>query len=225
MRYFLLGFALIVIGIISVAGFRGSMSRRTPIEAFPDMVRQLKLRPQAVSEFFPDRRSSRPPVPGTVAFGTPYQEIPAHTGFTTGTTNWVDVLPMPITPRFLARGQERYQIYCASCHGSTGDGQGITRKFGMAAVADLHNERIVRMPDGELYHVITYGRGLMGSYGEAIPIDDRWAIVAYTRALQRAALGLPEDVPPDQMTLLPPRAAAPQAAPENGAPDARPQQN
>jgi mono/diheme cytochrome c family protein len=219
MRYFLIGFALVVVAIISMAGFRGSTSHRTPIESMPDMVRQLKLRPQAVSEFFPDRMSSRLPVPGTVAVGTPYQEIPFHTGFQIGTTNWVDVLPVPVTPRFLVRGQQRYDIYCAVCHGATGDGNGITRKFGMGVVANLHDERIVRQPDGELFHVITHGRNLMGAYGGAIPIEDRWAIVAYLRALHRSHLGLPEDVPPDQQAALPPRAAPPQPAPANAAPD------
>jgi mono/diheme cytochrome c family protein len=94
----------------------------------------------------------------------------------------------------MARGQQRYEIYCAPCHSSLGDGNGITKSFGMAVVANLHDPRIVQMTDGELFWVITNGRNLMGPYASQIEIEDRWAIVAYLRALQLASLGSQEDL-------------------------------
>jgi hypothetical protein len=225
MRYFLTGFILLVIAIVSIAGFRGSISPHPPLEAFPDMYRQLKLRPQSEASFFADNRSSRLPVAGTIAVGTPFDDVPVNTGFEPGTTNWVDLGPLSITPRFLARGRERYDIYCAPCHGGTGDGKGITTRFGMAIVANLHDPRIVRMPDGELFAVITHGRNLMGAYGSVIAIEDRWAIISYLRVLHRSRLGLPEDVPADQQNLLPPPATPPAPAePAEPAPD-QPTQN
>src|SRR5688572_20223327 len=125
MRYFLLGFILLVVAVISIAGFRGSQSRQPPLEVFPDMDRQLKLRPQASDNFFSDGRSSRLPVAGTIARSSPiqlssadpsrvaypFEDVPANTGMATGTTNFVETGPFEITPQFMARGRERYQIF------------------------------------------------------------------------------------------------------------------
>ena len=126
----------------------------------------------------------------------PFEDVPFNTGRTTGTTNYVEVNPVPITAGLLKRGQQRYAISCAPCHGATADGNGITKKVGaMAVVANLHDKRIVEMTDGELFYVITHGRNLMGAYGPNVPVDDRWAIIAYLRALQLSRLGTIDDVP------------------------------
>jgi mono/diheme cytochrome c family protein len=196
MRYFVLALIIAVALVAGIAGSRGKLSRKPPIEVFPDMDRQPKIRPQTPSAFFADGRSSRLPVEGTVARGSAFLDAPINTGLVTGTTNFVANNPLQVTPELMARGQQRFQIYCAPCHSPLGDGNGITKSFGMAVVANLHDPRIVGLPDGELFHVITNGRNLMGPYRSQIEIQDRWAIVAYVRALQLSALGTQEDVAP-----------------------------
>jgi len=195
MRYFLLSFVLLIFIVVSIAGCRGSFSRRPPIELFADMDRQPKLRPQAANRFFANGLSSRSPVPGTIARGAPYQDLPVNTGREPGTTNFITLLPVPVTEGLLARGQERYTIHCAMCHGATGDGKGITTKYQMVGMANFHDQRLVVMPDGEIFHTISYGKNLMGAYGSTVNPHDRWAIIAYLRALQRAHLATLDDVP------------------------------
>jgi mono/diheme cytochrome c family protein len=123
---------------------------------------------------------------------------------------------LPITATLLARGQERFNINCSPCHGAAGDGKGITTKFGMAIVADLHDtkppRRVVQQADGEIFNTLSYGKNLMGGYAANIVVEDRWAIIAYVRALQRSHLASLEDVPADHRDKLtaplPPGAAA-----------------
>jgi mono/diheme cytochrome c family protein len=206
MRYILAIFGLCVLVTVGLLGVRGTHSRRTPLYIFPDMERQLKLRPQKPNAFFTNGLSSQLPLPGTIPrsrpFQTvsgpvqPYEDAPANTGRVTGTTNFIENNPLPITASLLQRGQQRFTINCSPCHGQLADGNGITRKIGaMAVVANLHDKRIVEMADGELFYVITNGRNLMGSYGANVTVEDRWAVVAYLRALQLSRLGTLEDVP------------------------------
>lgn len=212
MRFVLLAFVLLLVLIAGTAGLRGRISRRPPIEVFPDMDRQGKIRPQTSSRFFPNQLSSRLPVPGTISRGKPfqnlastnesdglypYQESPVTTGRIANSTNWVESNPFKISAVSLLRGRQRFQIYCAPCHGTLGDGKGITTKYGMAPVANLHDARIVRMADGELFNTITHGSRsqLMGPYGPLIAVQDRWMIISYLRALQLTRLGSVEDVP------------------------------
>jgi mono/diheme cytochrome c family protein len=217
MRYFLLIFGVAVVMVMGLAGRRfddgGSTFRKTPIYIFPDMKRQLKLRPQTPNSFFANGLSSQLPVPGTIARSKPmqvgaatvypYEDSPAFTGRIAGTTNYVENNPMPVTAQLLQRGRQRFTIYCSPCHGATADGNGITRKVGaMAVVANLHDKRIVEMTDGELFFVITNGRNLMGAYGLNVPVEDRWAIIAYLRALQLSQLGSIDDVPQDLRATL-----------------------
>jgi len=213
MRVFLFIFGVCVVLVMLIAGKRGDLSRRSSIEIFPDMDRQLKLRPQTPNSFFPDGLSSQLPPPGTVAQTGPrlvagravypHQDDPVNTGRVPGTTNFVELNPLPVTASLLARGRERFTIYCAPCHGATGEGNGITKKIGaMAVVASLHDKRIVELPDGDLFNTITHGKNLMGAYGPQIPVEDRWAIVAYVRALQLSHLGSVDDLPPDLRAKL-----------------------
>ena len=194
MRYFLLGFLLVVVMVIGLAGFRGDISRQPGIVVIPDMDRQPKLRPQEPSAFFADGKASRLPVDGTVARGSAYAETPVSRGMPMGSTNFLETIPVPVTPQFMVRGEQKYQIYCAPCHSPTGDGNGITKAFGMGVVANLHDPRIVQMPDGEIFYVITHGRNLMMPYASQIEPMDRWAVVAYVRALQLARLGTTNDL-------------------------------
>ena len=213
MRYFLLIFGLCVVIVMGIAGKRGSFSRKTPLYIFPDMKRQLKLRPQTPNDFFANGTSSQLPVAGTIARGKaiqvgdravqPFEEAPVFTGRVAGTTNFVETNPLPVTAQLLRRGQERFNIYCSPCHGRGADGNGITKKLGvMPTVANLHDKRIVALPDGEIFFVITNGRNTMGAYGPNVPTEDRWAIIAYLRALQLSHLGAPDDVPPDLRASL-----------------------
>jgi mono/diheme cytochrome c family protein len=198
MRYLLLVFGVTVIAVMVVAGKRGDMTRRPPIELFPDMDRQPKLRPQEANSFFKDGLSSQQPLAGTVARGSPWQDSPENTGRIPGTTNFVATIPVAVTQQLLARGQQRFNINCSPCHGTQGDGKGITTKFGMVVIADLHDgqtRKVPQQPDGELFNTISNGKGLMQGYAANVTISDRWAIIAYVRALQRSHLGLMDDVP------------------------------
>ncbi len=216
MRY-ILSIALVVLALpvllFGLAGVQGRISRVPPIEVFPDMDRQAKLRPQEPNHFFANGTSSQLSPAGTVArsealqttAGAVYrfEDAPVNSGMITGTTNFVALNPLPVDEHLLLRGRERFDIYCAPCHGRIGDGNGITKKLGvMPAVANLHDQRIVAMADGELFYTITHGKGLMGAYGPLMPVEDRWAVVAYLRALQLSWLGSSDDLPVDQQAAF-----------------------
>jgi mono/diheme cytochrome c family protein len=194
-------------------GLQGKMSRKPPFELFPDMDRQAKLRPQEPNHFFANGVSSQLPVAGTIARGEPiqttdgavygFEDSPVNTGFVTGTTNFVELNPLPITDEVIQRGHERFDIYCAPCHDKLGDGNGITKKIGaMPAVANLHDKRIVEMTDGEIFNTVTHGKGLMGAAGPLMPTPDRWATIAYLRALQLSWLGSTNDLTAEQKAAL-----------------------
>ncbi len=197
MRYFLAGFVLTIAAVFLIAGKRGEISRKPSIEIFNDMVRQVKFRPQHPNGIFKNDRTSQVYVPGTVARGSHWEDNVFNNGKIPGTTNFVDVIPVPLTETLMMRGKQRYSISCQPCHGALGDGNGITKKFGMAVVATFHDPRIVGLADGEIFNTISHGKNLMGGYGANITIEDRWAIVAYVRALQRSRLAVMEDVPAD----------------------------
>ncbi len=213
MRYFLLIFGVLVVLVVLIAGRRGDLTRNRPLQIFPDMKRQLKLRPQTANSFFASGLSSQLPPPGTIARSEPlnvgghavypFEDLPVNTGRVPGTTNFVELNPLPVTAQLLNRGQQRYGIYCTPCHGATGEGKGITQKIGaMAVVANLHDKRIVELPDGDLFNTISQGKNLMGAYGAQIAVEDRWAVVAYLRALQLSRLGAVEDLSPEVRATL-----------------------
>ena len=147
MRYFFLIFAVLVLLVLGVAGRRGDLFRHRPLQIFPDMKRQLKLRPQTPNGFFASGLSSQLPPPGTIAQSQPkrvgdqevygFEDVPVNTGRVSGATNFIELNPFPVTSGLLARGQQRYTIYCAPCHGQTGEGNGITKKIGAMAVVAL----------------------------------------------------------------------------------------
>ncbi len=225
LRYFFASFLLIVCAVVAIAGFRtphgGSKMTQPPIEIFPDMDHQPKYQPQHPSEFFADGRAARPPVDGTVPMGYTlghrYFQVGAKNGtaephgftkqpdyYNTGRLGEVygDGLPMEVTEALLDRGQERYDINCAICHGRTGAGNGIVTQYGLVAVANFHDERIRTMPDGQIFSTITNGKNTMGAYGPQIAVEDRWAIVAYIRALELSQNAQFADLPgPKQQEL------------------------
>lgn len=204
MKYFFLVFAVIVLAVIFTLGLRGPEWRRfskPPIEVFPDMDRQSKFKSQSPTDFFQDGRADRMPVEGSVSFDMPLK----NTYFASGKMGdkWGDGMPSEIKldEAFMARGQERYHINCAVCHGLTGKGDGVTSKYGLVGIADLTQQTFVNMEDGNIFHTITYGKGQMGAYPH-ISIQDRWAIIAYIRALQRSQSGKPEELPPQLLESL-----------------------
>jgi len=213
MRYFFLIFAVLVLLVLGVAGRRGDLFRHRPLQIFPDMKRQLKLRPQTPNGFFASGLSSQLPPPGTIAQSQPkrvgdqevygFEDVPVNTGRVSGATNFIELNPFPVTSGLLARGQQRYTIYCAPCHGQTGEGNGITKKIGaMAVVANLHDKRIVELPDGEIFNTVSYGKLNMQGYAPQIVVEDRWAIIAYLRALQLSRLGAVADLTPETRAKL-----------------------
>ncbi len=206
MRYFLLFGALVAVAVVGIAGLRGSKSRKPPIYIFADMKRQPKLRPQTSDGFFADGLSSRLPVPGTIPRSAPmhvgnqlvylWQDCPVTTGRVTGTTNFLETNPVPVTQQLLHRGQQVFNINCAACHSQVGDGNGVPHRINaMPVIGNLHDKRIVELTDGEIFHTISYGKNLMPGYAANIPVMDRWAVIAYVRALQLSWLGDPSDVP------------------------------
>ncbi len=178
-----------LLGVMVLAGCGGT-TRKPPLEFIPDMDRQPKFRVQGETNFFADRRMTRPPVPGTVARGTLAETA-------TPSRN-----PSPLSLELLERGRERYDIYCAPCHDRTGSGRGMVALRGAWAPTDLREPRLRQISDGEIFDTITQGRRTMPPYRFQIPERDRWAIVAYVRALQRAAWATTDDVPPELRSQL-----------------------
>lgn len=193
-----LGFfgALAALGMLM--GCRGQPSENPPIHPNLNMDFQTKYRPQKKNEFFSDGRAMREPVAGTIAQGQLKEDSVLHFG--KNGDAFINTIPIRVTQSFVERGQERFNIYCAVCHGKTGAANGIVvqRNAGMLKPPSFHEERLVNMPTGQIYDAILNGvRGNMPSYSYAIPVADRWAIVAYVRALQLSRRGTLNDVPSD----------------------------
>jgi mono/diheme cytochrome c family protein len=157
------------------------------------MADQPRYKPLAKSDFFDDQRASRPLVEGTVARG----HLQADAYFYTGKVNGqpVDRFPFPITKETLLRGQERYDIFCSPCHDRVGTGQGMIVRRGYRAPPSYHIERLRTAPPGYFFDVISHGFGAMQDYAEQVPPAERWAIVAYIRALQLSQNSSLADVP------------------------------
>ena len=199
MRYFITGFGAVVFLIVSLAGFQGSLTRNRPIEIFPDMDRQARVRPQASNLFnktygAKDGIGSRLPVTGSIARGTPFEDVPRNTGKKEGKVGWLEVNPLEVNEKTLKRGRERYDIYCTPCHGKAGDGNGVTSQYNLVA-ADLHQMRLVQIGDGYIFDVLKNGYNLttnsvgiasyrMPAYDSKMSNEDLWHVVSYIRALQ-----------------------------------------
>jgi mono/diheme cytochrome c family protein len=124
---------------------------------------------------------------------------------------WGTGIPLEVTPELMARGQQRFNITCAMCHGASAAGNGITKQFGLTTVVTLQDERIRKMSDGEIFNTITSGKNTMMAYGPIIIVPDRWAIIAYLRALQRSQKAAIADVPENQRAELDKPAPSPPA--------------
>ena len=233
---------LLVVGLIPlviVARMRAMPSNLPRIELVQDMDFQPKLKTQKLSEMFVDSRGMRPILPGTLARGDlqedaaffeglqqdqaddvdrsmllPNAKNPDGTTVNLANMPWVEEIPVDVDDALMARGQERYNIYCAVCHGRTGKGDGLVTlramelQRGSPGVGTwinpiaLYNPAIVNQPVGQLYNTITHGVRKMPGYASQIPPKDRWAIVLYLRALQRAGSGEIQDVPESERQKL-----------------------
>jgi mono/diheme cytochrome c family protein len=203
--------AILIVVVVGLAGFRGETTTNRPIQWFNDMAQQPKYDPQHRSGFFNDTRAARPPVPGTVPIGyllpgryfqTEGNNLVDGGGGFANRTDYYDTgrigdvygdgIPEKLADRgeeLLTRGQQRYDIYCAICHGAAGKGDGVVKGFGLVTVRPLIDDLLRAQPDGQIFNTITHGKNTMGAYGPVITVEDRWAIVAYVRALQEASGG------------------------------------
>jgi mono/diheme cytochrome c family protein len=159
-----------------------------------------KYRPHEVSEFFSDQSVSRPPVLHTVARGQLDDDDQFYRGLSG--TNLVETFPYAIGGEVLARGQQRYDIYCSVCHGRTGEGTGMIVQRGFPQPPSFHIPRLREAPVGHFFNVITRGYGVMYPYGSRVEVSDRWAIVAYIRALQLSQNARISDLPPNDRAKL-----------------------
>ncbi len=228
MRYLLLGFLITVLLVVIVAGPRGRHSTGRPFEFLPDMVRQPKVKPQSTSGFFADGVGPRRPVEGAVPMGfeqahkTAFSRLPGADGpqtadnherlaFTEGPTyydtgmigdQWGTGIPLEVNEELMQKGRERFTINCAVCHGGTGGGNGVTSQYGLANIANYHLDKYLKMADGEIYYTITNGHNSMNGYGANITVHDRWAIVCYIRALQKAQEVTLAELTPEQQKVV-----------------------
>jgi cytochrome c553 len=165
------------------------------------MFHQPSSKPLEASDFFQDNNmASRPLVANTVARGHLYADEVRYKGKLG--TNLVEIFPFPITREVLERGRQRYDIYCAPCHGRTGEGNGMIVQRGFPAPPSYHIDRLRTAPVGHFFDVITQGYGVMYPYASRVETDDRWAIAAYIRALQRSHHATLAEVPPQDRARL-----------------------
>lgn len=204
--------------LVLIAKARVTPKDKPRVHIFQDMGRQPRFGAQAASPLFADGRAMRPPVPGTVARGQADLDDHYHRGLSLvrdeagqWQVRYHDGLPdrLRVDQQFLLRGQERFNIYCAPCHGLDGYGDGPINRRAMdnqhaawVPPTSLHTDDVRQRPDGHLYNTIRNGIRNMPAYATQIDVDDRWAIVAYIRALQRSQQTTLDDVPPDQRDRL-----------------------
>jgi mono/diheme cytochrome c family protein len=179
---------LLLLGLAALAGCKQKMAD------------QPRYEPLGRSTFFGDDRAARPLVEGTVARGQLRSDEPLYTGRERG--KLVDTFPFPVTRAVLARGQQRFNIFCSPCHDRVGTGQGMVVRRGYRAPPSFHMDRLREAPAGYFFEAMTNGFGVMSDYAQQIQPEDRWAIVAYIRALQLSQHATLADVPEDQRQQL-----------------------
>jgi len=156
-----------------------------------DMHDQPKFIPQRGTDFYADGRSARPQVENTVARGQLHEDIYYYTGMQDGKEG--NAMPFPVTMEVLERGQERYNVYCTPCHSRVGNGAGMIVQRGYRPAGNFHTERLQNAPIGHFFNVMTNGYGAMPDYSAQLTPQDRWAVVAYIKALQLSQNAKPAD--------------------------------
>ncbi len=204
--------SMLILAVLALAGCRGGTSEEPPVLPPPkaldhyilpvtNMNDQPKYTAQGKNDFWPDASDNRLPPENTVARGA-LKADPAFYRGIGADGQPVTEYPMELTPALLARGQERYDIYCSACHDRTGSGQGLVPKRGWIAPPSFYDQRLLGFGPGQFFQVISQGVRTMPAYAKQIPEADRWAIVAYIQALQTAATASLDDVPAEQRTNL-----------------------
>jgi mono/diheme cytochrome c family protein len=173
---------LLLVGLVLLTGCRR------------DMQDQPKMKPYRGTSFFGDGTSMRQPIEGTIPRGQLKTDTEYYTGKKANSTGAVaqantypddiDTFPFPVTKEIVDRGRERYEIFCSACHGLTGNGDGMIVRRGFRRAASFNDDRLRQAPVGHFFDAITNGWGAMPSYASQIPVQDRWAIITYIRALQ-----------------------------------------
>ncbi len=216
MRWVIGGFIIMALLVVGTLGWRGMRKSQPPLIFYSDMKYQPKYNAQGASQFFADGRSMRIPPKGTLAYagadyvsdaGSPLRNpdfLQEDDDYYRGKSgqDWVEKLPVKIDQALLRRGGSRFDAFCSSCHGIAGYGNGIATEYGLVGVPNFHDKRLREMAAGQIYHTITNGKGVMLPYGDRIQVSDRWAIVAYVRALQRSQNATLDDVPEPYRTEL-----------------------
>jgi mono/diheme cytochrome c family protein len=194
-------FALALLGVLGLGACRGASSDEPPLYVFPDMDWQPKIQGQEAFPFgeWRDGRGNRQPVAGTVARGHLDEDEGLYEGKKDGA--FLAKAPIEVTDKTLARGEERFNIYCAPCHDRTGSGHGmVIQRAGLGAFStppEFFGDRVRGLSDGQIFDTITHGVRTMPSYAYQIPAQDRWAIITWVRVLGRAGHGTLDDVPAD----------------------------
>lgn len=188
--------AVVALALATAGCVRGCTSSRPPIHLNPNMDWQPRAEAQESSEFFYDGMAMRRPVPGTVARGR-LVEDPRLTSGRAADGSFLGASPVAAEGDLLARGARQFTIYCQPCHDKRGTGSGILHQRGGVPTTSLHLERVVALPDGELFDVITSGKGLMPGYAWPLAPHDRWAVVAWVRELQGRERGVDVAAAPD----------------------------
>jgi mono/diheme cytochrome c family protein len=165
-----------------------------------DMHDGPRYEPLEQSDFFADKRASRPAIEGTVPRGFLRENDVLYTGMQGGAP--IDRIPLPVTRQTIARGQDRFNVYCSPCHGPTGEGNGMIVQRGYKQPTSLHDPRLRKERAGYFFDVMTRGFGQMPDYAAQVAPEDRWAIVSYIRALQLSQNATLEDVPAEARSAL-----------------------
>lgn len=192
---------LALVPLALVVQARVTTSTAPRVHVIFDMDNQPKFKAQAANPIFADGRAMRLPVPGTVPRGS---LLPPEVATGRKGNQWLEVIPVRVTRSLLLRGQERYNIFCSPCHGYSGYGDGVVNRRAerleegtWTPVASFHTETTRSRPVGYIFNAITNGVRTMPPYGAQISVEDRWAIVAYVKALQRSQFATLADVPPE----------------------------
>jgi len=215
MRIFIIIYIFVVVATVSILGLRGSISTKPPLEVFPDMDRQARYKPQAENEFFADGRNDRPVPANTVARGNYFNQVEVFsadfadkrlgdTVYNQGKNadgTLAAKIPVEASYELIAQGKAKYDIFCSACHGVAGDGNGVTKPYGVLA-ANLHDAKFLTIEDGHIFDVIGNGKGLMYGLKDRLTPEERWAIVLYVRALQRSQNTDVKDLSAAQRTEL-----------------------
>ncbi len=202
----------VAVGLVATAAMgalsacRGQTSSSPPIHLISDMQRQPKYLPQTSSTFFADGAGMRTPPEGVVSAEASLRS--SDTGKASDGT-FLARVPVPVDEKLLARGQERFEIFCSPCHDKAGSGNGIVPRRGFSPPIDLASDHTRGLADGEIFDVMTSGVRNMPAYRFQVPVADRWAIVSWVRVLQRSQHATVADVAPELISKIEPEGSNP----------------